>query len=258
MNESASAPVSAPPKPLSQQFFDVAQNHRARARELRVASAPGHSSLDADALDALADKLESKAIEIDAQSEIKRDSVRADKWLKEHENYLAWHLENSRSIISMSQSAVRVIATANAGAAVALIAFLGNALAKDSRLVAALFAPALLTFAAGVVVAVLVAGSSYLTQLYYGDEAKNRLAVRLHVLSVILWFSTTGIFAAGCIETYFAVRSMPKKEEVLMPTKSESADFKRNAPPPARPAAEPPTTRVPAQPPAQPQPRTDK
>ena len=225
------------------------------------ASSTARPNLDADALDELADKLESKAIEIDTQSEIKRDSVRVDKWLKEHESYLAWHLENSRSIISMSQSAVRIITTANAGAAVALLAFLGNALAKDSHLVAALFAPALVTFAGGVVVAVLVAGSSYLTQMYYGEEAKKALAVRLHILSVVLWFLTTIIFAAGCLETYFAVLSMPKNEETPVTIKSaggESSEFKRNAPPPARPAAAPPPVQAPTGPPPASQPPSGK
>ena len=166
MSESASSPVESSPKPLSQQFFDVAQGHRARARDLRNET-PG-SNVDADALDALA---------------------------------------------------------------------------KDSQLVADLFAPALLTFAGGVVVAVLVAGSSYLTQLYYGEEAKKKLAVRLHIFSAVLWFVTTGVFAAGCVETYIAVRSMPKREETPVTIKSassESPDFKRNAPPPRKPPPEPP------------------
>jgi hypothetical protein len=216
--------------------------------------------LDADALDERADKLEDSALQIATQSEIKRDGVRLDKWLKEHESYLAWQLENSRSIISLSQSEVRVIATANAGAAVALLAFLGNALAKDSHLVAEQFAPALLTFAAGVVVAVLAGGSSYLTQFYYGDEAKKKLAVRLHILSAVLWFVTTGFFAGGCIETYIAVRSMPKKEETPLTSKNSgqpSAEIKRNVPSPARPASDPPAVQVPTTPPAT-QPKTDK
>jgi hypothetical protein len=259
VSESSSTPAEVP-KPLTQQFFDLVQSERAKARELRAA-APGLPSSDADALDAHADKLEDNILKIVTESEIKREGIRQDKWLKEHEGYLAWHLENNRSIISMSQTAVRVIATSNAGAAVALLAFLGNALAKDSHLVAALFAPALLIFAAGVVVAVLVAGSSYFTQLFYGDEAKLKLAVRLHILSAVLWFATTGLFAAGCVETYIAVRSMPSKEESPVTTSianGESAELKRNAPPPARPAAEPPAVRVPTPTPPATQPQTHK
>ena len=83
MSESSSTPVGAAPKPLSPQFFDVAQNHRARARELRT-STPGSPNLDADALDALAEKLESNAIEIDTHSAIKR----ADD--NRHSPYCCW------------------------------------------------------------------------------------------------------------------------------------------------------------------------
>jgi hypothetical protein len=222
-------------KSLSQQFFELAQSYRTQARELR-ARTPAGPHLEADTLDALASKFEDKTLEIATQSEIKRESVKFEKWLKEQEHYLAWHLENARSIISMSQSAVRVIATANAGAAVALLAFLGNALAKDAHLVAEHFAAPLLTFAIGVVIAVLVGGSSYVTQLFYGVEEKQTLAIRLHWLSVVLWFATTGAFAAGCVETYFAVRSMTKNEGAHMAAKDTDRGtvetVKRNAPPP--------------------------
>jgi hypothetical protein len=239
-------------KSASQQFLDLAQFHRAQARELRARGSAGVPNLEADALDAQATKLEDKTLDIATQSEINREKAIFEKWLKEQEHFLAWHLENSRSIISMSQSAARVIATANAGAAVALLAFLGNALAKDAHLVAEHFAPPLLTFAIGLVIAVLVAGSSYLTQYCYGENApkKQKLAIRLHWLSAILWFAATGAFAGGCIETYFAVRSMTKNEGPPMAAKYDdrgSVDsLKRNAPPPARPASEPPVVKIPA------------
>jgi hypothetical protein len=246
VSESTSTPGSASPGPLSQQFFDLAQVERARARELR-ASAPGVPNAEADALDAHAGKLEDSVLKIATESEIKREGVRQEKWLKDHESYSAWHLENNRSIISMSQAAVRLIATANAGAAVALLAFLSNALAKNSHLVAALFAPPLLMFAAGLVVAVLVAGSSYLTQLFYGEEANQKLALSFHIASAVLWFATTGLFAWGCVATSVAVKSMPIKEDVAMASE-ESAEIKRNAPPRQRLAEEPPAAQVPTPP----------
>jgi hypothetical protein len=242
-------------KPLSQQFFDLARSHRTQARELR-ARTPS-LTLEAAALDVHAAKLEDKSLEIATQSEIKRESVKFEKWLKEQEHYLAWRLENSRSIISLSQSAIRVIATANAGAAVALLAFLGNALAKDAHVVAAHFAGPLLTFAIGLVVAVLVGGASYVTQLLYGAEDPKNLtrAKRLHWLAAVLWFAATGAFAVGCVETYFAVRSVAKDEGASMVAKDADRGSvqseERNAPPPVRPASDPPAVKMPIpQPPA--------
>jgi hypothetical protein len=243
------SPAASAPTSLSQQLFEEAQARRARAVELR-AKANGPSAA-ADALDSGAEKMDDVALDIVAQGEIKREGVRHEKWLKEHEHYLAWHLENNRSIISMSQSAVRLIATANAGAAVALLAFLGNALAKDEHVVASQFAGPLLTFAMGVVVAALVAAASYLTQLLYGNEDPKwqTCARRLHGFTIIIWLGALLIFAGGCIETYYAVRSAVQKQGIAMPSNKSSLEinqeFKRNAPPPARPAAEPPVVERP-------------
>jgi hypothetical protein len=250
-------------KSVSQQFLDLAQSHRAQARALRAGVLAGVPNLEADALDAQATKLEDKTLDIATQSAINRENAIFEKWLKEQEHYLAWHLENSRAIIFMSQSAVRVIATANAGAAVALLAFLGNALAKDAHVVAEHFSSPILTFAIGVVLAVLVAGASYLTQLFYGDDApkKQKLAIRLHWLSAILWFATTGAFAVGCVETYFAVRSMTKNEEAPMADKNTgrgSVELLKENAPPARPASEPPAVKMPAPTPPAPKPGDKK
>jgi hypothetical protein len=245
---------------LSQQFFDLAQSLRIQARELRARTPAGVPNLEADALDAQAAKFEDKTLDIATQSEINRGRVIFEKWLKEQEHFLAWRLENTRSIISLSQSAIRVIATANAGAAVALLAFLGNALAKDARLVAEYFAPSLLTFAMGVVVAVLVAGSSYVTQLLYGvdDPKKQKLAKRLHWLTVALWLTATGAFAVGCFETYSAVRSMTRNESAPMATKYTDRGsvelVKKNEPAPARPASDPPVVQMPGPKPVAPAP----
>jgi hypothetical protein len=247
------APVEAP-KALSQQFFDAALPRRAQARDLR--SQTPSRTVEADTLDAEAAKLEDKALEIATQSEIKRESVKFEKWLKEQEHFLAWRLENVRSVISLSQSAIRVVATANAGAAVALLAFLGNALAKDAHLVAARFAAPILTFAIGVVLAVLVGGASYLTQFLYGSDDPKMVVVakRVHWFTAALWLVATGAFAVGCFETYSAVRSMTKSEGAPVATndtnRSSAGTLQRNTPPPTRPAAEPPVVQLPVQTPA--------
>jgi hypothetical protein len=251
--DNASEPTS-----LSQQLFELAQSLHAEARELRVANTGACG--EADALDVRAAKLEEKLVDIAAQVEVKRESVKHDKWLKEHEHYLAWHLENSRSIISMSQSSARLVATVNAGAAVALLAFLGNALAKDEHLIANRFAGPLLTFAIGVVIAALVGALSYVTQYLYGidDPKKQILAKRLHLVTIVMWVASLGTFAGGCVETYFSVLSSVQTQEVATPTSKGAdlmnQDLKKNAPPPVRPAAEPPAVQRPVSRPPEPKP----
>jgi hypothetical protein len=233
---------------LVQQLWEEARARRALAASLR-ANGPSER---ANVLEAGAEKLDDAALDITKQGEIKREGVQYEKWLKDYSHYKDWHLDNNRSVISMSQSAVRLIATANAGAAVALLAFLGNALAKSANIVASQFAGSLLTFAMGVVAATLVAASSYFTQLLYGieDDAKIQTwAKRLHGFTIFLWLCALLIFAGGCIETYNAVRSAVQKQGVEMPLDKSSPqinqEWKRNNPPPARPPAEPPVVERP-------------
>jgi hypothetical protein len=251
VSTSDSTPVgnrATPAEVPGQQLLDSAQVSRTEARELR-AKAAGPSP-EADGLDAYATKLEDKLLDIRAQIEIKRESVKLEKWLKEHEHSLAWKLENTRSLISMSQSAIRLVATANAGAAVAVLAFLGNALAKNEHMVASYFAGPLLTFASGVAVAAVVGALTYATQFFYGEETpeKQNLGLRLHWLTAALWFVSTGVFVGGCVETYFAVRSMPAYEGSAMTNErlpKPGETFQRNDRPLARPPAEPPAAMVP-------------
>jgi hypothetical protein len=235
--------VSPASMSVIQQLWEEAKSRRAAAANLR-ANGP---STEADALEAGAQKLDDAGLDIVKQCEINRTAALNEKWLKDYSHYKDWHLENNRSIISMSQSAVRLIATANAGAAVALLAFLGNALAKSENIVASRFACSLLIFAIGVVAAALVAASSYLTQLLYGVEDNAKIqtwAKRLHGFTIVLWFGALLIFAGGCFETYNAVRSSVQNQGVEMQLNKSSTpinqDLKRNNPPPARASAAPP------------------
>jgi ABC-type multidrug transport system fused ATPase/permease subunit len=195
-----------------------------------------------------AEEIEQIIRELAADDQRRQEDAKVQRWLKDHEHYLAWQLENSKSLISLSQSAVRLIAIVNAGAAVALLAFLGNALSKNVD-IAARFSGALLWFAWGVVLATLVTFLSYVTQLLYGQEETTRArrwAIPAHVATAILWLAALVTFAAGCYATYGSVRSTATEEE-KMTTRVPPADtdIKRNAPPPRKPPEEPPGASTP-------------
>lgn len=253
------------PPPLSQKLLEYADTYRKQARDLRQITVPPHP--EADRLDALAAEMTTQAITLDTQNEANRGKAHYDKWLTDHRIVADWKSEQTKSLISMSQSAIRLLATINAGAAVALIAFLGNAIGKNAGIVADLFAGCLATFAVGIIVATLVSFGSYITQLLYGEESANsqKWARRLHKVTFAASVVGLGVFGGGCFQTYHAMRSMAKAgitgaslsdrshtpADVAPPVKDTSEEghavtqtldipFKRNAPPPKKPPPEPP------------------
>lgn len=129
------------PQSFSEQLLGYADSYRQQARELRAQNILANPlpNSEADRLEALADKMTTQAIESDAANEAARVKANLDKWVGDHKAIADWHNENTRSLISMSQAAIRLQVTINAGAAVALLAFLGNAINKNAPAVAVLF-----------------------------------------------------------------------------------------------------------------------
>ena len=203
-----------PPPSFSQQLLEYADSYRQQARDLRsqnvLANPPPNS--EADRLDALAAQMTTQAIASDAANEAARVKANLDKWVGDHKALADWQNENTRSLISMSQTAVRLQVTINAGAAVALLAFLGNAINKNAGTVAGLFDGALAAFAAGVTVAALVSIVSYATQFLYGQDspAAQKWAPVLHGVTFGAGFISLAVFVFGCFQTYDGMRLMAK------------------------------------------------
>jgi ABC-type multidrug transport system fused ATPase/permease subunit len=214
LNKERTVNEPKPPVPFTQQLLEQANLYRQQARDLRaqntLASPP--PNLEAERLDALATVLSTQAIASDAANESARVKANLDKWVGDHKAIADWHNENTKSLISMSQTAIRLQVTINAGAAVALLAFLGNAINKNAGTVANLFASALAVFAAGVAVAAIVAIASYATQFLYGNESPRVQwwARVLHGITFATGFVSLGFFVAGCFQTYDGMRSMAK------------------------------------------------
>jgi uncharacterized membrane protein YidH (DUF202 family) len=86
-----------------------------------------------------------------------------------------WHLtETFKGLITLSTEVVKMLALANGGAAVALLAFLGN-LEHDPGVHSGVFIGPLLQFSAGIFATLLAVIFAYLTQLkLYDEERKKR------------------------------------------------------------------------------------
>jgi hypothetical protein len=206
---------ASPPLTFSEQLLRYADDYRKRASALRAPTSMLESpppNPEADRLDAVAELMTAQAISSDAANDAARVKANLDKWLADHKAVADWHNENTKSVISMSQASIRLLVTINAGAAVALLAFLGNAINKNAGTVAGFFSGSLAVFAAGVAVASLVSIASYTTQFLYGRESEKAVGWGgvLHGITYILGFISLGLFVAGCFRTYDGMRSMAK------------------------------------------------
>ena len=87
-------------------------------------------------------------------------------------------LDGFNSVISLGQSALKSCTIINGGAAVALLAFIGNIVLKsDAKPLVGGISNALFAFGVGLFLASLATGSTYFTQYLY--ESKNRSFAKL-------------------------------------------------------------------------------
>lgn len=223
--------------------FGWAQYLRTRATEARSA---GNTAF-AQHLFALALQLEHGSWNNVLALEREAETAKIRDWEDQWKHSRAWQIENQKQVIGLGQSAIRWFAVINAGAVVALLAFLGNVWTKG--VVLEPFLGAMGTFAFGVVLATLAGAMSYLTQLQYGAESeRSQTAAKvLHVLTIVVGLGSLVVFCMGSYRSLEAFRD----QDVRPPATANAADReleRRNYPPPKRPPAEPPRPVVPSVP----------
>ncbi|RIQ55248.1 hypothetical protein [Bordetella avium] len=117
-------------------------------------------------------------------------------WKHEASQNMAGELAMFKSVDDAGSTALKATMTINGGAAIALLAFLGNALAKQDSGPMALHLQgasyAMMTFFFGTGFAGLAYGARYLTQHLYSNEI-NTAANLLNALTIML-----AIFSLGC------------------------------------------------------------
>ena len=109
-----------------------------------------------------------------------------------------WNLEGFKQVIALGQSTLKSMMLINGGAAVALLAFLGNLLNTSSARAFLLpFANSLRFFVLGVFLAAVAHALTYLSQLFYACDKvwQKRVGLVLHVLTVLA--------GAGALLTFF-------------------------------------------------------
>ena len=115
-------------------------------------------------------------------------------------------LEEFRSVIDTAKVALSTSILVNGGATVALLALIGNLLAKAQP--GSLPTPpslvwALVSFAVGVLAGAIATGTTYSAQYCYHMEHK-RLAVTFHASTVILVLGSYAAFVTGIVNSYRA------------------------------------------------------
>lgn len=94
--------------------------------------------------------------------------VKHERFMAKYRVKVETELEMFRSVITAGQSAIKASLLVNAGAAIALLAFVGSLLRGENELsLVSDFAYSLLLFSAGVLVAAIAGGIAYLTQITY-------------------------------------------------------------------------------------------
>ncbi len=126
-------------------------------------------------------------------------------------NLHEFDLEMLRSTIMTGQAALKGSLLINGGAAVAVLAFVGNAWTKDvPRHVLAGASYGLSLFVWGVLAAATALGATYLSQAGFGNEFgkySNRIGAYGRGLAIALVITSYGLFACAAWQTYSSLSS---------------------------------------------------
>lgn len=106
------------------------------------------------------------------------------------------------ALINLSQNAFKAVTIINGGAAVALLAFLGNIWEKDLDFrVVSLLASAISNFSIGVLIGALGSGMIYVCNYLYAID-KPSVALKLHIVTALLAIGAYLCFGAGIYSAY--------------------------------------------------------
>lgn len=178
------------------------------------------------------------------------------EWEAKWAHSRAWQLKNMEGVLELAREGLKGFVLVNAGACVALLAFLGNVWTKG--VYGEPFIAALAIFAGGVFVAALANALSYLTQLYYSSEGDAELAVgrRWHRASGFVALASLLLFGCGIVQSVAAFRVQPALKalegQATAGVTTEATMATKNQPPPPRPPAAPPRPASPPPPPPPP------
>ncbi len=131
----------------------------------------------------------------------------------QHESNLAHYratreaaLDMFRSVIGFAQYALKTIILVNGGAAVAMLALIGNIWSKESSVeVAKAIACSEAYFAFGVLIGAIATSTAYFTQYFYERASKYpNVAIGFHIATIVLVVGSYVTFGLGVYAAYSA------------------------------------------------------
>jgi len=188
---------------------DILHEFRLAVSEVKESN---RKTVRVSALESFLDGLEKY---IDEQGELDRLEFESKlaSFRAENEQNIAWYeakqsvtREMFRSVVLFGQSALKSIILINGGAAVSMLAFIGNLASKQglSSQAMTLFTQPMLLFAMGVLSGALGTGGTYVTQLFYAQE-KIKLGIVFHCLTIFIVIIAYVFFAVGAFAAAAAV-----------------------------------------------------
>ena len=178
----------------------------------------GHTTIPVAGLEGYLANVESI---IKNQSQADQEIIKRDEaWKKYQSDLKVWEIQTNvkstfdtemfKSVIEAGLNALKSAIIINGGAAVALLAFLGSLITKESSNSACIYpisaiGYALLIFIFGVGFAGLASGFRYLAQFCYGS-AWRKTGHGFNLVSVILGALSFAAFFYGGIKAYLALR----------------------------------------------------
>ena len=186
----------------AQQLIEV---HRKAVQE---AEASGLTAIQTSTLHKIFDDLEKQIAAGPGQIHpIELEKFRSDLAgsLAYQEHVHNWSLEGFRQVIALGQSTLKSMMLINGGAAVALLAFLGNLITRagSSQTIVA-FAGSMRLFVIGVFLAAVAYATTYFSQLFYDGEKdwQRRTGLVFHVVTSLVGAASLAAFLWGALAAY--------------------------------------------------------
>lgn len=130
----------------------------------------------------------------------------------QHQSNLEWYkaqhqsqLEMFKSTMESAHSALKASLIVNGGAAISLLAFVGNIWSKtQTASVAHALAATIACFSSGVMLGGLASFVTYFTQFFYSQKHK-RTGITFHIMAIVLVVLSYVAFALGIYGAYGAI-----------------------------------------------------
>jgi len=122
-------------------------------------------------------------------------------WVEQQKHRQSLDVENFKAVVQLGQNAIKMLFFMNAGAAGALLTFMGHLSSEAPGRVHTL-AMSLTVFVIGMLLAGAAAGTTYASQWFYRYKRENEWGARFNIAAVALGVISIAASAWGIYTTY--------------------------------------------------------